>query len=214
MRTLAGRLIVAVALVAAAVMARAEARQLRERADRLERLATLRPDFEGTVPATERATADYWRGDYDRLTGASEETQRDPDEQLLLIAANAAFRAAERTPQPRAAQVQQLDLVVQAYASALKAPIFVPDAAYNYEYVVRVRDSLARIRGGVAAPQRKTQASTGAADLPSGPTIHGRPGGPPSDTKGEEFEILTPMEYGDREAQPEPTTGVKPLRKG
>lgn len=214
MQTLVGRLIVAIALVAAAVMARAEARQLRERADRLERLATLRPDLEGTVSATDRATADYWRGEYGRLTVASAEMERDPDPRLLLIAANGAFRAAERSPQPRAAQVQQLDLVVQAYASALKAPIFVPDAAYNYEYVVRLRDSVARARGGPPAPQTKASISTNPTDLPNGPTIHGRPGGPPPDTKGEEFEILTPMEYGDREAQPEPTTGVKPLRKG
>jgi hypothetical protein len=214
MRTLAGRLIVAVALVAAAAMARAEARQLRERADRLERLATLRTDLDGAVSATERATADYWRGDYDRIAFTSEDTERDPDPQLLLVTANAAFRAAERTPKPRAAQVQQLDLVMQAYASALKAPVFVADAAYNYEYVVRLRDSMARARGNAALPPGKPEGSTDAADLPGGPTIHGRPGGPPPDTKGEEFEILTPMEYGDREAQPEPTTGAKPLRKG
>ena len=36
---------------------------------------------------------------------------------------------------------------------------------------------------------------------------------PPS-TKGEEFEVITPMDYGDREAQPEPTPGVKLPRKG
>jgi len=214
MRTVAGRLILAVALVAAAVLARAEARQLRERADALERIATLRPAGEGVVGASDRATSDYWIGDYDRLTGTTEDLARDPDPQLLLIAANAAFRAAQRTPQPRAAQVQQLDLAVQAYASALKAPVFVPDAAYNYEYVVRLRDSVARTRGAAAPLASKAAASAKVTDLPNGPTIHGRPGGPPPDTKGEEFEILTPMEYGDREAQPEPTTGVKPLRKG
>jgi hypothetical protein len=213
MRSLAGRIIVAVALVAAAVMARAEARQLRERADTLERLATLRANIDDAAPPTDRATADYWRGDYDRLTGTFAQTERDADPRRLLMAANAAFRAAERTPQPRAARVQQLDLVVQAYASALKASAFVPDAAYNYEYVVRLRDSVARTRAGAAA-QSKASAPAGATDLPSGPTIHGRPGGPPPDSKGEQFEILTPMEYGDREAQPEPTPGVKPLRKG
>jgi hypothetical protein len=213
MRSLIGRLIVAAVLVAAAVMARAEARQLRGRADALERLATLRADIDGVVDATDRATAEYWRGNYDTLTGTSEDMERDPDPQLLLIAANAAFRAAQRTPPPRAARVQQLDLVVQAYASALKAPIFVADAAYNYEYVVRLRDSVARTRAAAVAPQGKASALTNATDLPGGPTIHGRPGAPP-DTKGEEFEILTPMEYGDREAQPEPTAGVKPLRKG
>jgi hypothetical protein len=36
----------------------------------------------------------------------------------------------------------------------------------------------------------------------------------PPTTKGEEFEVLTPMDYGDREAQPEPTTGRKLPPKG
>jgi hypothetical protein len=214
MKTLVWQLVVAIALVAGAVMARAEARQLRAQAGTLERLATLRTDVTGAAPATERALADYWKGDYQKLTGSSEDIERDPDPQLLLMAANAAYRAAERAPQPRAGRIQQLDLVVQAYASALKAPLFVPDAAYNYEYVVRLRDAVARTRAGSAAPPTKTPATPNASDLPRGPTIHGRPGAPPPDTRGEEFEILTPMEYGDREAQPEPTTGVKPLRKG
>ena len=213
MRTLIGRLVVAVVLVAAAVMARAEARQLRDRADTLERLATLRSDIEDGSESIERATAAYWKRDYDRLTGSPEGGEGALAPQLLLIAANAAFRAAQRTPQARAAQVQQLDLAVQAYASALKSPVFVPDAAYNYEYVVRLRDAVARTRATAPPPAAKTAAAN-ATDLPDGPTIHGRPGGPPPDTKGEEFEILTPMEYGDREAQPEPTSGVKPLRKG
>ena len=50
--------------------------------------------------------------------------------------------------------------------------------------------------------------------LPAGPTVHGRPGMHPPSTKGEEFEVITPMDYGDREAQPEPTPGVKLPRKG
>jgi hypothetical protein len=214
MRTLIGRFIVALGLVVAAVMARAEAQQLRSRADTLERFATLRIDIGDDVDRGARARADYWRGAYDTLTGPPAEAERAPDPQLLLIAANAAFRASEQAPQPRAARVQQLDAIVQAYASALKGPVFVSDAAYNYEYVVRLRDGAARARGSATPPLARVAAPTPSADLPVGPTIHGRPGGPPPDTKGEEFEILTPMEYGDREAQPEPTTGVKPLRKG
>lgn len=214
MRTLIGRLIIAVALVAAAILARTEARQLRSRADTLERLATLRVDIADDAAPGERAAAAYWRGAFDTLTGTLEDTEGASEPALLLIAANAAYRAAERAPQPRTERLQQLDIVVQAYVSALKSPAFLPDAAYNYEYVVRLRDGVARARAGAKPSPSKAAAPTGSTDLPIGPTIHGRPGGPPPDTKGEEFEILTPMEYGDREAQPEPTTGVKPLRKG
>jgi hypothetical protein len=51
-------------------------------------------------------------------------------------------------------------------------------------------------------------------DLPAGPTIHGGPGGPPPDAKTEEFQIIMPMEYGDREAQPLATPGARRERKG
>jgi hypothetical protein len=53
-----------------------------------------------------------------------------------------------------------------------------------------------------------------AGDLPAGPTIHGSPGAPPPDTKMEELQMIAPMDYGDREAQPTPTPGVKRERKG
>jgi hypothetical protein len=213
MRSLIGRLIIALAFVAAAFWARTEAAKLRDHAQLLERLATLRIDIDDGVLGTDLARANYWRGAYDSFSRTSEQLERAQDPQLLLIAANAAYRAAERTPQPRPQRIQQLDLVVQSYASALKSPVFMPDAAYNYEFVVRLRDAAARARGA-PAPPAKAVLPTASADLPVGPTIHGRPGAPPPETKGEEFEILTPMEYGDREANPEPTTGVKPLRKG
>ncbi len=233
MRLLASRLAIAVALISTALLLRGEARQLRQRADTHERFATLRFDIaaleqpgylESLMSSVDsdsadravldRASAAYWQARYDALTTGVEDVANDPDPEVLLLMANAAFRAAQRAgQQPRPAQVQQLDLVIQAYASALESPVFLPDAAYNYEYVVRARDALARPRGPAAAASLKPQAARGG-DLPAGPTIHGRPGGPPPSTKGEEFEILTPMEYGDREAQPEATPGVKPLRKG
>jgi hypothetical protein len=167
------------------------------------------------VEDTVTAKAEYWRGRYDALGPLAAETDRDPDPEMLLLAANGAYRRAERERQPRQAQLEQLDAVLQAYISALKASRFVADAAYNYEFVARMRESLGRSRSSAAAPSPAPKsAAARASDLPRGPTIHGQPGGPPPGTKGEQFEILTPMEFGDRESQPEPTTGVRPLRKG
>jgi hypothetical protein len=215
MRSLAARIIVAIVLLAAAWWARAEAQQFRARAATLERIATLSLDAEGDADSAEGALSAYWRGAYDALTAAGADVAGAADARTLLIAANAAYRAAEQNPKPRAERVQQLDAVLQAYTSALKAPEFLPDAAYNYEFVVKLRDSLARARGGAAARgPAKAEPVTPSSDLPTGNTIHGRPGAPPPEMKGEEFEILTPMEYGDRETQPEPTPGAKPLRKG
>jgi hypothetical protein len=95
----------------------------------------------------------------------------------------------------------------------LKNAGFSKDAAYNYEFVARLRDATARSK---PARQPSSPRATPAApdDLPAGPTIHGRPGEHPPDTRGDEFEVLTPMDYGEREAQPEPTPGRPLPRKG
>jgi hypothetical protein len=110
--------------------------------------------------------------------------------------------------------VQRLDGVLQAYASALKASPRDADAAYNYEYVARLPEAVARAKGKPVKPETVTPAPLVAGDLPAGPTIHGRPGAPPPDAKMEELQMLAPMEYGDREAQPEATPGGKRERKG
>ena len=231
MKSSAGRIVCALVLLSLAAIAFAEARWVRHAADTHERLATFREervDADSTrrlLPAVivgaegedtvTTAKAEYWRGRYDALGRLSAETDRDPDPEVLLLAANAAYRRAERERLPRQAQREELEAVLQAYASALKASRFVPDAAYNYEFVARMRESLGRSRPSGAAPSPAPKsAAARPSDLPPGPTIHGAPGGPPPGTKGEQFEILTPMEFGDRESQPEPTTGARPLRKG
>jgi hypothetical protein len=159
--------------------------------------------------------ADYWRGRYDALGVSPMVTEHDQDPQIMLARANAAYRAAMASRQVRPAQVQALDSVLQAYAAVLKAGDFLPDASFNYEFVARQRETLARGRApaGAAAPADAATPVV-SADLPNGATIHGRPGGPPPRAKGEEFEIIAPMEFGDRETQPEPNAGGKPLRRG
>jgi hypothetical protein len=178
-----------------------------------------------------KSTVAYWLGRYDEVGAGGEETEVDAD--VLLTVANAAFREAQRRipgtgnrpfDKLRAAPsgvegrepgtaVQQLDGVLNAYASALKASPRNIQAAYNYEFVARYRDQLARSQGkGVKPPVIEAAAMAG--DLPAGPTIHGRPGAPPPDAKMEELQMLAPMEYGDREAQPEATPGGKRERKG
>lgn len=159
----------------------------------------------------------YWQGDYRALT---DPVRADANEAgLLIISANAAFRQAQRDAGGRLASVDRLDQVLQAYASVLRNAGFDRDAAFNYEYVSRLRDGVARAKPTAArsdTPRRDGPAvrPPAAGDLPDGPTIHGRPGRHPPASRGEEFEIITPMNYGDREAQPEPTPGVKLPKKG
>ena len=159
-----------------------------------------------------KATEAYWLGRYGSVAADTDDGRSDAD--ILLAVANAAFREAERDPAVGPAAVQRLDGVLQAYASALKASPRNVEAAYNYEYVARIRDRVARSPQGRIAGNPAAAGPVMAGDLPSGATIHGAPGAPPPDAKMEEIQTIAPMEYGDREAQPEATPGAKRERKG
>jgi hypothetical protein len=161
----------------------------------------------------DQATAGYWRG---RYADAMDIDRQEIDPDLLLIAANASFRASQREGTVGQPAVQRLDGVLQTYVAVLKAAPEQPEAAYNYEFVARVRDRTARAAASKAKPDVPVAAAprTESDDLPAGPTLHGHPGAPPPEVKAEEFKIIAPMEFGDREAQPEPTPGGKLPRKG
>ena len=162
------------------------------------------------------ATASYWKADYGALTERARAGDDEPE--VLLLAANAAFRRAQadvgRTLSP-----ERLDQILQGYAAVLKNKGFDRDAAYNYEYVARLRDQAARAKPSTAKPDatarnRPVRTPRPSSGLPDGPTVHGRPGTHPPPTRGEEFEVITPMDFGDRESQPEPTPGVRLPKKG
>ena len=157
-----------------------------------------------------KARVAYWLGSYDAVAG---DTEGRADADILLAAANASFRSAQRDSAVGPAAVQQLDGVLHAYAAAMKASPN-KDAAYNYEYVTRMRDQVAHSPQGRIARSPGSNGLVMGGDLPAGPTIHGGPGAPPPDAKTEEFQTIMPMEYGDREAQPEATPGAKRERKG
>ena len=167
-----------------------------------------------------KAKVAYWLGRYDEV---AVDTGGEADAGILLTAANAAYRLNIIDLGRGPAAAQKLDGVLQAYAAAMKAArpradatsaALAKDAAYNYEYVARLRDQVARDTPGKPARTPAASALVMGGDLPAGPTIHGGPGAPPPDAKTEEFQTIMPMEYGDREAQPEATPGVKRQRKG
>lgn len=190
------QLLVAFGLVAASFVSWRMAGTTGERASRAARLLTL------------QELDEYWAGKYDAVT----ERASADEPPSLVAAANASFRKAQRDT-AGVLTVERLDQTLQAYASALKNGGFNRDAAFNFEYVARLRDAIAK------APRRPSPPATRAApspadDLPIGPTLHGRPGMHPPATRGEEFEVLTPMDYGERETRPEATPGRPLPRKG
>lgn len=172
--------------------------------------ASLRPVADPA--AQQKATGDYWLARYDDLVRSR---GGDPDPVVMHTAANAAYRVARQSGDVGAAAAERLDPVLEAYATVLKAGdahAAHADAAWNYEFVARTRDILARAR--IVGSRRASPDSPGLKPPPATLTVHGVAGMPPPETKGEEFETIAPMDFGDREAQPEPTPGTTLKRKG
>jgi hypothetical protein len=230
-------LFIAAVLVVAAWLSWSESRLAARVADAKQDIATFKHDrIDELSPA--RAVSDYFPGDrrhlsdeiriakatvaywLGRYTAVAADTDAGAaDSEILLAAANASFREAQRDPVANPAAIQRLDGVLQAYASAMKAAPaghLAKEAAYNYEFVARIRDQVARAPQGKAVRIGPLTPATPilGGDLPLGATIHGAPGAPPPDAKMEDLQMIAPMEYGDREAQPEATPGVKRERKG
>jgi hypothetical protein len=167
-----------------------------------------------------RATADYWRGGYTAITPQRDAngavTESDP--QMLLLAANAAFRGGQAETD-RAAALRRVDAVIKNYADVLRSNPGHMDAAYNYEYAIRVRELINKSRAG--APAKPGAAARAAAkpvdvtgDLPSGPTLHGRPGGPPPSSDMSQFKIVIPKRGDERKENPEAGKGGTKVRRG
>jgi hypothetical protein len=233
MKSIITGLLIAVVFFAGAAVARTQARNAEGLADAHFRLATLQhrgsdalaKDDDEAAPSwwqispwrgeeqRHRGTVTYWLGQYGELTPLLENkgAREVKDPALLFAAANAAFRESDFENIDRKTAVDRLDGVIQAYATILRIDPTHADASYNYEYVSRVRDALARNRP--RARQLKESPDEASPDLPPGPTVHGRPGAPPVDLKGDEFKTLTPMRYDERE-ETAPGPGAVKRRRG
>jgi hypothetical protein len=160
-----------------------------------------------------QTSAAYWQADYKALTTAAPTTgasatpaAQDPD--VLFVTANAAYRALDVDGADRATVVQQLDRVIKRYAEVLQQRAH-EDAAFNYEYLVRLRDTTAHGRGPVASIKPDLTGSTG-----SHPTVHGHVGGPPKGVEMQQFKVMVPKRSDERKEGLEPGKGAAKERKG
>ena len=178
-----------------------------------------------------RAAAGYWRTDYEAIAPRRDAngvvTETDPA--ILFLTANAGFRASQATTD-RGDGVRRLDNVVKSYGEVLKAEAGTcgtgveacetraMDAAYNYEYAIRAREALVRGRAPAAGKNGAARAALKVGDegvdLPSGPTLHGRPGGPPPATAMNQFKIVIPKRGEERNDAPDAGKGGTKVRKG
>ncbi len=239
MKTVTGGIIVALLLFAGAAAAWSQARVARQMAVAQERLSTLHYDVDDRIDdssvwnrlpwpigsgtqsaARHRATVSYWLSRYDSLTELASVTgpQAVTDPAMLLVAANASFRAVPPPDANRKVTLERLDGVIQSYADIMRRDSSLTDAAFNYEFVSRVRDALAKAPpprpGARARAEAPKPPRNDSADLPAGNTIHGLPGGPPEGTDMSDFKTISPMRYDEREEQTDPGRGKEIRRRG
>ena len=135
-----------------------------------------------------RAALQYWQGDYGTVLPAQAEPVAAVDEsnvELQLVVANAAFRAGLKDVTERAAAVQALNEVANGYLTVLKNNTWHEEAAYNYEYVIRLRDE---IQKGRRPPSQQVQQGM---DL-------GESGAPSDATSTKGFQIYVPLEGNEK----------------
>jgi tetratricopeptide (TPR) repeat protein len=179
---------------------------------------TLLTDVRG-----DRATGEYWQARYDAL-GPKRDAAGSPIEQQpaeLTLAANAGFRASQRESADRQAMLRRLDAAIKTYTELLKKNPADADAAYNFEYVIRLRDTVSRSKplppGRREDPAKVVQELTGvvmAGDLPEGRTVHGDPGAPPPNTDMTQFKMHIPVRPDERQGGSDAGQGKEKIRKG
>jgi hypothetical protein len=146
---------------------------------------------------TDTAIARYWAGDYEGLAESE-------DVRLKLLAADAEYRMLRSTGGTHQAFVARLDTIAKRYADVLRADPDNESAAYNYEYVIRLR----------AAAMRARQTIPGLDPAAGGLTVHGLPGAPPPDSDAKKFKMIVPMMPDERQEAEEAGRAGRKVRKG
>lgn len=150
----------------------------------------------------------YWRADYASVpSNEAELAADDTNPDLVFLAANATYRnvLGRRIGQ---AGAQDLDGALRLYTMLLKRDPTHVDGAYNYEYVVRLRNVVAKSR---------TAAGKGAPPTPdeeAAPSVHGEEGSPPENTPPEQFNVIVPLRPDERGDLMKAGTGAGRQRKG
>jgi hypothetical protein len=160
------------------------------------RLANLMPMSQAAADARSlSSTAGYWGGDYDKAI-------ENPDAKLL--AANAQFRRIREQGGSWQAVVGRMDSLVKQYAEILRENPGNAEAAFNYEYIVRLRAVFA------ARKQQVPPFNARGAGL----TIHGFPGAPPEASDMKKFKMIVPMRPDERLEAEKAGKGTTKVRKG
>jgi len=162
------------------------------------RLAALMPGAGTTTTDAKavEATAGYWQGNYDAAIANPE---------AKLLAANAAYRKMREAGGSWQAVVGRMDGLVKQYAEILREDPSNAEAAFNYEYIVRLRQVIAA---------RKQQVPPFDVAAETGLTLHGFAGAPPEASDMKKFKMIVPMRPDERLEAEKAGKGTTKVRKG
>ena len=161
------------------------------------RIAQLMPGLNSTAADARllATTASYWQQDFKTVT---------LDTEAKMLAANAAYRSVRADGGTWQAVVGRLDGVVKNYAEVLRAEPGRTDAAFNYEFAIRLRATVAARKQAVGAYD-----SMGG-DL----TVLGVSGAPPAESDMKKFKMIVPMRPDERLEAEKAGKGTTKVRKG
>ncbi len=153
--------------------------------------------------AVKQAAVRYWRGDYLPILTFYDS----PDSpsiagnlNLQLLVANARYRAGQRPDASRDMALGALDRAIGVYRRVIEANDGHPDAAFNYELMVRLRS---RIAAGDPVPDVRP------------PSVPGAEGTDPEEADMEDIQIYVPRDrFVEPEETEDPTIGESaPIRR-
>ena len=136
-----------------------------------------------------QAAVQYWQRQYDVVLPAGAEPVAAVDDQnveLQLVVANSEFRVKQTEFKDKTSTVKALEEAAAGYLTVLKNNTWHPDAAFNYEYIIRLRDQAAK--GSQPPPPQKNEEESD----------NGESGAPTPATSQEGFQIYIPLEQGEK----------------
>ena len=169
--------------------AKASLEEAKQYADHSRWVPLLGRDERKEIRARE-AAVQYWEKKYDAIVPAQAEPVAavgDENVELQLVVANGEYRLGQGRSKDKASTMKALDEAAAGYLTVLKNGTWHPDAAFNYEYIVRLRDELAKGKNPPQPPKDQSQdADNGESGAPS----------PATSSKG--FQIYIPLEQGEK----------------
>jgi hypothetical protein len=136
-----------------------------------------------------QAAVQYWQRQYDAILPAGAEPVTAVDEEnveLQLVVANSAFRVHQTQFKDKQSTIKALEETAAGYLTVLKNNTWHSDAAFNYEYIIRLRDAAAK--GSQPPPPQKNEEESD----------NGESGAPTPATSQEGFQIYIPLEQGEK----------------